>query len=214
MTGNTRQQIILFLKRQGESSIAEMSRALKLTSVTIRHHIDDLRKDGLVDKPAARKKIGPGRPELVYQLTSAADEFLPSNYAELSLEMIKVLSRSEIHIRPAKIFRSVGKSIGQKAAKARITSKATAEKFAVSFLEERGYFPACIRDDGGLSLRLANCPYLELAKQHPATCLLDQAIIEGIFALDVAMKGRIIQGEAVCTFRIREHRPIDTPLEG
>jgi predicted ArsR family transcriptional regulator len=214
VTEDTRQQIILYLKRQGESSIAEMSRALKLTSVTIRHHIDALRQSGLVDNPSARKKDGPGRPELVYHLTSAADKYLPRNYAELSIEMIKALSRPALAKKPAEVFRSAGISIGQQAAAVCLKSNANPEEFTVSFLEDRGYFPVCIRDESGLSVRLSNCPYLELAQQHPATCLLDHAIIEGIFGSDVAMKGRIIQGEAVCSFRIREDRPIDMRAEG
>lgn len=213
MTDDTRQQIILFLKRQGEGSIAEMSRALKLTSVTIRHHIDALRQNGLVDQPAARKKAGPGRPELVYSLTSEADAFLPRNYSELAIEMMNVLARSEFRMKPAEIFRSAGMRIGQTAAGARRKSGTSSEKFAVGFMEQRGYFPACIRDEGGLNLRLANCPYLELAKQRPAICLLDQAMIEGIFDTSVVMKGRIIEGEPACTFRIQEDRPIDRPQE-
>ena len=45
---DSRQRILEHMKRAGEASVAELSRALRLTPVTIRHHLEALQGERLL----------------------------------------------------------------------------------------------------------------------------------------------------------------------
>ena len=84
----TRQRILEILKERSEATIDELSEALELTTVTVRHHLDILRGEGLVEVPEVKRRATPGRPQYVYTLTDAADEHFPKNYAGFTNLMI------------------------------------------------------------------------------------------------------------------------------
>src|SRR3989304_3566124 len=79
---DSRQRILEHMKRSGEAAVAELSRALRLTPVTIRHHLEALQSERLLEAPQARRKTGPGRPEMVYRLSPGADRSMPPKYGE------------------------------------------------------------------------------------------------------------------------------------
>ena len=58
----TRESIVQILKKRGQATVDELSRELGLTSVTVRHHIEILRQEGVVDSPEPLRRSGPGRP--------------------------------------------------------------------------------------------------------------------------------------------------------
>ncbi len=85
----TRQRILEILKERGQATIDELGDALDLTPVTIRHHLDILRGEGLVEVPEVRRRTTPGRPQYVYILTETASDFFPKNYSNFANLMIE-----------------------------------------------------------------------------------------------------------------------------
>ena len=77
----TRQRILEILKDRNTATVEELAHDLGLTPVTIRHHLDILRSEGLVQAPQVKRRDTPGRPQHVYGLTEAADAYFPKNYA-------------------------------------------------------------------------------------------------------------------------------------
>ncbi len=77
----TRQRILEILKERGTATVEELGAELDLTPVTIRHHLDILRGEGLVQAPKVKRRDAPGRPQHIYALTDAADDYFPKNYA-------------------------------------------------------------------------------------------------------------------------------------
>jgi predicted ArsR family transcriptional regulator len=89
----TRQHILEILKESGEATVDEIVTALSerigdITAVTVRHHLEILRGDGLVSAPAVRRRTTPGRPQHVYSLTDKALELFPNNYRNLAEELL------------------------------------------------------------------------------------------------------------------------------
>lgn len=195
MALDSRQRILRHLKRVGEASVADLSGGLGLTPVTIRHHLEALQGDGLVERPTARRKAGPGRPELIYQATPAADRLMPRNYGELCSCLLSASTSARSGEELEHVLERLGDKLG------------TDERPAGGLggvrraLEQRGYFPTVRRTDGGITVRLANCPYLEVAELTPALCHFDRALIEGLLGTEVRMEKRIVQNEPVCVFR-------------
>jgi predicted ArsR family transcriptional regulator len=191
----SRQRILEHLKQSGQASVAELSKALALTPVTIRHHLETLRAEGLVAEPIARHKPGPGRPEMMYHITPAANAYMPRNYGELCRCLMQAVANARSGELEG-VLAEMGSDLGSSA---RTVGRPTAAK---SYLEERGYFPSIDRSEGTIVLQLANCPYLEVAEDAQALCEFDRALIEALFGQKVETLGRIVDHKPVCTFQI------------
>jgi predicted ArsR family transcriptional regulator len=191
----SRQRILEYIKKSGQASVAELSKALALTPVTIRHHLEALRLEGLVAEPISRHKPGPGRPEMMYEITAQADSTMPRNYGELCRCLIQAVETTQTPELTG-LLAEMGNSLGASAGAIGDTA------VIASYLDERGYFPSLDQGEGMIILKLANCPYLEVAENAPTLCEFDRSLIESLFGKEVEMVGRIVDGEPVCTFHI------------
>jgi predicted ArsR family transcriptional regulator len=201
---DSRQRILEHIKRAGAASVAELSRALGLTPVTIRHHLEALQADRLLEPPQPRRKAGPGRPEKVYRLSPVADRSMPRNYGELCACLLQEVREQPAGRPLGRLLTEMGEQHGQ-AARARGQPGSRSRQQAVcEFLDQRGYFPRLERQGGQLKLTLANCPYLEAARETPALCLYDLGLLSALFGQPVSMAGRIVQQAPVCTFVVEE----------
>ncbi|MFV2044297.1 MAG: helix-turn-helix transcriptional regulator [Anaerolineales bacterium] len=191
----SRQRILEHIKQSGQASVAELSQALALTPVTIRHHLVGLRSEGLVAEPVSRHKPGPGRPEMMYQVTPAANAYMPRNFGELCGCLIQAIESSQ-SLELEGLLVDMGSELGSS------TRTAGQPAAAMIYLEERGYFPILEENGGLIILQFANCPYLELVQGAPSLCHFDRALIEALFGGEVEILGRIVDQAPVCTFQI------------
>ena len=185
------------LKRRQQASVTELSQALGLTPVTIRHHLDSLAADRVVSEPVPRRKSGPGRPEMVYSLTARADEMTPRNYGELCSCLLQALERPAAPPGPALV--TAGTELG-----ARLRGAGGESGFGVvlDFLEARGYFPSLEDDEFGSVVVLANCPYLEVARATPEFCRFDVALLQSALGAKVIPEANIALNDPACRLRI------------
>lgn len=202
MSMNSRKQILEHLKRSGEASVAELSRALSLTPVTIRHHLEALKAEKLIADPRARRKSGPGRPEMVYQLTARADRHMPRNYGELCACLLETIRSAKPALSLPQTLGQMGVTLGIEASMPGKPGSKRRARAVRQFLESRGYFPDLAESDGALKLTLANCPYLEAARETQALCNFDHSLLAELFGQEVRVTGRIVDREPVCTFSI------------
>src|SRR5512132_2073251 len=67
-----RQKVLAYLTKNRTASAREISRALKMSAATVRHHLRVMVADGRLEISFVRGREGRGRPEKVYSLPSAA----------------------------------------------------------------------------------------------------------------------------------------------
>jgi DeoR family suf operon transcriptional repressor len=194
----TRERILTILKETHEATVDELSEELGLTPVTIRHHLDILRGDGLVEIPRARRRKAPGRPQYLYALTLQGAALFPRMYDQLAGHVLAELS-------------SLLDSAGElKAAMDRIAERIASQasppdddfdtriEAAVDFLEGLGYMARLERDDSGdCRIRIINCPYESVARIHHVVCDMDLALITRLL-------GRAPEREACAAHRGKE----------
>src|SRR5690348_8156311 len=84
--GETREQILTLLRRQGQMTAAELSDALGIGAVGVRQHLALLDRDGLVRTAGVRR--GVGRPSHLYALTEHAEALFPKRYDRLALDAL------------------------------------------------------------------------------------------------------------------------------
>jgi predicted ArsR family transcriptional regulator len=177
----TRERILNILKEQGEATVKELSETLDLTTVTIRHHLDTLRRENFVAPPAVRHRKAPGRPQHVYSLTQEASDFFPKRYERLTdllfEEMRYRLSQEDVE----EMMEAIGKRMVD-----RVTVPANADfeeriAIAVDFMDERGYMAHWEKtEDGDYLVHVANCPYEGVARYHSEVCRIDRTLLTAL----------------------------------
>lgn len=199
----TRQEILNYLRRNGEATVRELGELLGLTSTGIRQHLTVLERDGLIVVRETRGRVG--RPALVYSLTPEGSALFPSRYDELSnylLEEIRAIAGSQglqtvlmrVAARTADDYepRLRGKELGARVAE------------AASILNERG----CLADvdvspAGEYLLNQYTCPFPNVARVHSGVCALEVEMVRRLSGGDARLVRSLLRGDKSCTYRVR-----------
>src|SRR5690349_7462262 len=138
----TRQEILDYLRRQGEATVRELQQLLSLTPTGIRQHLTVLGREGLVSVREARGRIG--RPALVYSLTSAGSALFPNRYDDLSnllLDEIRAIAGSKG--LQSVLMRTAARSAEEYEADLRGKDIATRVEETTAIVNERGCVADC-----------------------------------------------------------------------
>ncbi len=210
MIQETRQHILEILKAAGESTVDEIVESLhartdkRVTAATVRHHLDVLRMNGLVEAPSVRRRDTPGRPQYVYHLTDKALDLFPTNYAGLARVLLDQMKRrlpgNEVNV-------IIEGAADQMAANAMIPSVPLEERLdhVVDFLNSQGYQASWEKAENGgdgYMLRTYNCPFENLAGTHTDVCDLDMHLMANLLGVVPRRVGQITTGERSCEYFI------------
>jgi predicted ArsR family transcriptional regulator len=202
---STRQRILEILKEERLATVEQLSAALELTPVTIRHHLEVLKGEGLVEAPQVLRRPGPGRPQHAYSLTEAAADFFPKNYhglADLMLDEIrKRVPSSELE----QIMQSVASHLAAQAPTLeQAQSPQEAMNAAVDFLNDKGYV-ARWEDtpEGDFLLHTCNCPYKRVAESHKEVCTMDASFVGQLVSVTPQRMSHMAAGDDSCTYLFR-----------
>ena len=200
----TRERILRILKETEEATVDELSRELGLTAVTVRHHLDILRGDGLVSTPVVRRRRAPGRPQHVYALTDNASSHFPKLYDQLACLL---LDDMQTQAAQAEVDRAMERIGGRLAVQFSRPDGGQFQRLLVAvvdFLNMRGYLASWERaDDGSYLLHIANCPYEQVTTSHPGVCLIDLTLLSRTLGTLPQRIDWAIQGNRRCTYRLR-----------
>jgi predicted ArsR family transcriptional regulator len=209
----TRQQILRRLKEQGRMTAAQLAKALGLTPVTVRYHLNILQRQGLVDAQVERR--GVGRPRLVFFLREEALSQFPQGYHRLAARLLNELKsrlpEEEIHRLFIAMAQEIAVEHGEQVRACR-TLEAKLEAL-VELLGEEGFLARWERLGNELRLHQYNCPYNYVVHHHPEVCDLDRALIALTLEADVERSSCILSGDLCCTFVIRTTDPSSPSLQ-
>ena len=106
----TRQEVLEALKERGRASVSDLAEAVGVKSVTVRHHLNALQADGLLDVQEERQPVG--RPRHIYSLSEDGQSLFPQKYhvlVERMLDQLKDTSSVEV----AELFlQQLGEQVG------------------------------------------------------------------------------------------------------
>lgn len=211
MIQETRQHILEILKGSGDATVDEIVDELhtrtekRVTAATVRHHLDVLRMNGLVEAPAVRRRDTPGRPQYVYHLTEKALDLFPTNYAGLAHSLLNQLHQ---HLPSNQVNVIIEGAADQMAASAAIPDLPMPERlnYVVEFLNQQGYraqWRAATDEGLGWVLSTENCPFEKLSKDHDDVCYLDMRLMTNLLGGLVPRRlGTIAEGATSCDYFI------------
>ena len=187
-----RQKILTYFGKTRAASAREISRALKMSAATVRHHLRVLLSDGRLEMLSVQKGDGRGRPEKVYSLPRAA---LGDNLSALS-EAIWSEAGSTVRVE-ALAKRLAGESDFKSEALAKRLS------LVVEKLNQMKYHARWEAGSEGPRIIFAHCPYAAIIGKRPEVCTMDQALLQELMggpAEQLTKIGR--DGSISCVFAI------------
>ncbi len=202
----TRRHILEILKERKEATIDEIVTALserigKITAVTVRHHLEILRGDGLVAAPAVRRRSAPGRPQYVYTLTERAADQFPNNYQGLASGLLEQL-KSQL---PAAQVNQILNGVAEAMAEDAMVPDAPLETrldHAVAYLDRHGYTASWSQNGQGLILSITNCPYEQVSCSSPELCKMDKRLVDSLVGVTTRRISHQIEGDEACSYLI------------
>ena len=185
-----RQKVLAYFSKARTASAREISRSLKLSAATVRHHLRLLVSDGRLELASVRGRDGRGRPETVYSLPRAA---LGHNLDSLS---DAILSEAGPGVRmEALAARLAGESgfAGQP-----LTKRLN---LTVGKLNQMNYHAHWEAGLEGPRVVFGHCPYAAIIGQHPELCSMDHALLAELLGQSAAQLSRTGKdGSSVCVF--------------
>ncbi|HEY5728662.1 MAG TPA: winged helix-turn-helix transcriptional regulator [Anaerolineales bacterium] len=173
-----RQKVLTYLTKNRSASAREISRSLKMSAATVRHHLRVMTLDGRLEMESARRREGRGRPEKVYSIPRAA---LGDNLSALS-DALLTEAGSLVKIESlAKRLAGDPELSGQPIAK-RLN-------LILEKLNQMRYHARWEAGAEGPRIIFGHCPYAAIIKGHPKLCDMDNDLLS-------KLSGRLVDRES------------------
>lgn len=185
-----RQKVLAYFNKSRTASAREISRALKMSAATVRHHLRVLVTDGRLEMAPGRGQEGRGRPEKVYSLPRA---MLGDNLSALSDALLAEAGPGVRMETLAKHLVGESNFANQPLAK---RLNLTIEK-----INQMNYHARWEAGPEGPRIIFNHCPYAAIIGKHPELCGMDEAMLREWMGLTVAQifkAGK--EGSSVCVF--------------
>jgi predicted ArsR family transcriptional regulator len=190
-----RQKILAFFAKSRRASARDISRALKMSPATVRHHLRVLAADGRLELDSVRGRETRGRPEKIYSLPRAA---LGDNLAALSDALLtEAGSRVQAEELATRLVGGAGE--------ARFSNQPLAKRLrlTVEKLNQMNYHAHWEAGSQGPRIIFGHCPYIAILEKHPELCRMDQAMLRELMGQPVSQIFRTgKEGSSVCVFVI------------
>ncbi|MCA9937505.1 MAG: DeoR family transcriptional regulator [Anaerolineales bacterium] len=196
---NTRDTILEALKATPQATVEELAEAADVSPVTVRHHLNSLQAEGLLEATSVRRKIG--RPHYVYSLSQAGHELFPKKYVRLSSRLLDELKQRFSDAVVADLFGSVVQKIinEHKGEFERLAFEKRLD-YLVALLEEEGFLARWEKADGKYRLTEYSCPYISVGQSHTEVCTLDKELVVQVLQTEIEQHSCMLMGDPCCQF--------------
>ena len=175
MSNTTRKRVLHSLLLNQKRTINELAESVEINPISVRHHVNKLEAEGLIQSKEERH--GVGRPRLVYSLTDKGMEQFPQRYLQLTIRLLDQLKSSLPENVLGEFFRDLGEGLAEDLTK-NVNLKDLEFKERLELLEEvlteEGFMVNFQEEDGNYYLIESSCPYHHLGEDYPEICVVDQ----------------------------------------
>ncbi len=198
---STREKILHTLLNSPRSTINDLAETVGINAISVRHHLNSMLADGLVESEEERH--GVGRPRLVYYLTERGLEKFPTRYFRLANRLLGRLKETLPPTAVEAIFSEMARDLAEE--HARSTQNMTIEEklnFLKNLLKEEGFIIEWEKTGDSYQIHEITCPYFHVTQAHPEVCSVDQTLISTVLALPAHKIQCVLSGDHHCTYII------------
>ncbi len=199
--GESQRAILDALKRRGEATTAGLAAELGLNVETVRDHLRALGAHGLVRRSGSARG-GRGRPELVHELTPAAEALFPRREGEVLRQLAAHLRETGNERLLERFFERLVAERREEAL-ARVAPLAGRERLeeVARILTELGFMAEIEGPAGDPRLRLCHCPLRELVDETAIPCRAEIGFVAELLGGSLARISHIPAGDRSCSYR-------------
>ena len=208
---STRDLILHALKSTSQNTIETLADAADISPITVRHHLNSLQAEGLIDVESVRRKVG--RPYYVYSLSEKGHELFPQKYFSLTNRLLEELKDRLPPDVVNEIFISLVERIMEERA-GEFEGLPFEERlnYVINLLGTEGFLARWEKtEDGRYQIIEYSCPYISMGQQHSEVCTLDKQLMINVLGTAVEQHSCMLQGDECCQFTV-PLRPSDIPI--
>jgi predicted ArsR family transcriptional regulator len=198
---STRWAVLKTLRRQGRATVSEVAAQVGVKGVTVRHHLNSLHADGLVEVDEQRQLVG--RPVYVYRLSASAVQLFPQAYhilvKGLLAQIRDQLSPDEVDLLIAGLADTLAADLRRQMAG--LPPDERRERL-IGWLDERGLTARWQETPDGLQLVKQHCPYHTTGASYPELCAIDAALVRAALDAEVVRAACLQEGDPVCALAL------------
>lgn len=199
---STKDRILQTLLRKPRITINDIAEAVGINAISVRHHLSNLEKEGLI--AAEEERHGVGRPRLVYSLTEEGMERFPTKYLRLTTRLLAQLKETMPGPVVTQLFNQVAEDLAnQYAADIKGLSMEERLDFVKELLAQEGFTVEWELKDGQYQIHEISCPYYQIGVSHPEVCTMDQTLISKMLAVPASKVQCILSGGSHCTYVVQ-----------
>ena len=199
---STKDRILQTLLRKPKLTINDLAEAVEINPISVRHHLSNLEKEGLIS--AEEERHGVGRPRLVYSLTEDGMERFPTKYLRLTTRLLSQMKETIPGPMVAQLFNQVAEDLAdQYAADIKGLNMEERLDFVKELLAQEGFTVEWELKDGQYEIHEISCPYYQIGVAHPEVCTMDQTLISRMLAVPANKVQCILNGGAHCTYVVQ-----------
>ena len=210
MTTNTRTRVLRTLLLNQSRTVNELAEAVEINPISVRHHVNKLEAEGLIQSEEERH--GVGRPRLIYSLTNKGMEQFPQRYLQLTLRLLQQMKENLSDNELGEIFQDLAKGIvGEMTRNVNLDDLNLIERLELleQVLTSEGFMVNIVEEDDNFYLIEASCPYHHVGGDHPEICVVDRELIAHFTSTEPQRIECILDGDTQCKYQIKK-----TVLEG
>ena len=199
---STKDRILQTLLRKPKLTINDLAEAVEINPISVRHHLSNLEKEGLIT--ADEERHGVGRPRLIYSLTEDGMERFPTKYLRLTTRLLAQLKESMPGPMVASLFNQIAEDLAsQYASDIKGLNMEERLDFVKELLAQEGFTVEWEKKDEQYEIHEISCPYYQIGIAHPEVCTVDQTLISKMLAVPANKVQCILSGGAHCTYVIQ-----------
>jgi predicted ArsR family transcriptional regulator len=196
----TQEAVLMYIKRTGEVTVADLCKELSITSMAVRRHIAGLQKDGLVESRIVRQSRG--RPTYHYKLTEKAEGLFPTGFQNLAVDLLDVVFEQSGHKGVMELLSRRNEKMAERF-RSRVANKDIKGRVAevAKIFSENGYMTEWeTLPDGNFIIFQRHCAVHDLALQYRQLCVLEPELMENLLGVKVTRQQYILKNDPVCGY--------------
>jgi len=199
---STKDRILQTLLRKPKLTINDLAEAVDINPISVRHHLSNLEKEGLI--AAEEERHGVGRPRLLYSLTEDGMERFPTKYLRLTTRLLAQMKESMPGPMVASLFNQIAEDLAsQYASDIKGLNMEERLDFVKELLAQEGFTVEWEKKEGQYEIHEISCPYYQIGIAHPEVCTVDQTLISKMLAVPANKVQCILSGGAHCTYVVQ-----------
>lgn len=198
---STRDIILETLKSSPGAKIEELAQAADISPVSVRHHVNNLQADGLIEVNKVRVKVG--RPHYVYTLSEAGQELFPQKYYSLTNRLLESIKDQLSPEMVKELFSGlVDRTIKEHRDKFEGLPFEERLDYLMLLLEKEGFLAKWKKTEDGYQVTEYSCPYISVGQQHAEICSIDKELMITVLNRPISQHSCMLDGASCCEFSV------------